>query len=146
MTGYLKGAIYLLVAIVPLSIGGYFLAVNAEDLFIFYEWLLVAVVLTAFILSVKTVCENQGAGKWLAGSVVAFILQFTVLSLFLGPFTYYSMIFVYYGVAFLAFIVYVKALKKNRVHRAIPIILLVFTSVFTVYMFLLNSLWGVNWS
>lgn len=146
MTGYLKGAIYLLVAIVPLSIGGYFLAVNAEDLFIFYEWLLVAVVLTAFILSVKAVWENQGAGKWLAGSVVAFILQFTVLSLFLGPFTYYSMIFVYYGVAFLAFIVYVKALKKNRVHRAFPIILLVFTSVFTVYMFLLNSLWGVNWS
>lgn len=144
MTASFKGMAYLLVAMIPMFILGYFLSVGYEEMFFIYEWLLGTVVLSVFVLSIKSIWEIKDERKWIAGSFFAFILQFFVLSLFLGPFTYYSIIFVYYGVALCAFLVFVIALRRNKTLRVIPSTFMVITGAFTLYVILLNNLWGTS--
>ncbi|WP_242705544.1 hypothetical protein [Pontibacillus sp. ALD_SL1] len=140
MTPSIKGTVYLLMAMIPLFILGYILSVNYEQMFFVYEWLLSVVVLSLFVLSIKSFREVKDERKWIAASTLAFILQFSVLSLFLGPFSYYPMIYIYYCFAVMAFIVFIKALQRNGTLRAIPITFLVITGTFTLYVVLLNRL------
>ncbi|KGP90601.1 hypothetical protein N780_04230 [Pontibacillus chungwhensis BH030062] len=145
MTPSIKGTVYLLMTMIPLFILGYILSVNYEQMFFIFEWLLGVVVLSVFVLSIKSIREAQDERKWIAVSILAFILQFSVLSLFLGPYTFYPMIYIYYCFAVMAFIVFFKALQRNGTLRALPITFLIITGAFTVYVALINSLWGKDW-
>lgn len=74
------------------------------------------------------------------------MIQFSVLSLFLGPFTKYAIFMVYYLVAFIAFVVFIVTIKKVDKFKYIPIFFTVISIIFTLYMFLLNNLWGKDLS
>ncbi|WP_229731577.1 hypothetical protein [Bacillus thermotolerans] len=141
-TFYLKLNIYLLLAIIPLSVLGYYFAVYRESLFFLYEGLLAALIIFSVILAIRNIAAIQSELKWTAISILAFFAQFSVLALFLGPLTHYPMIYLYYTAAVLSFIVFVTAIRKNTAFRLLPVLFIVLTSCFTLYILLLHSLWG----
>ena len=142
---YIKINALLLLAIIPLSIIGYFLAVSNESLFFVYEWSLVVLLSCTFLLSIVTAFVYKSSLIWLSLSFLAFIFQFAVFCLFLGPYTFYPLFFAYYAVATISIIVSIITFKKGLPYRFITVIFMVVTVIMTFYMMLLHSLWGVNW-
>ena len=142
---YIKIKALLLLAIVPLSIIGYFLAASDESLFFVYEWALVVLLSCAFLLSIVTAFKYKSSFKWLSFSFIAFILQFAVFCLFIGPYTLYPLFFMYYAMAAISITVYIITLKKGLPFRKITVTFMLVTFITTVYMSLLNSIWGVSW-
>jgi hypothetical protein len=143
---YIKINALLLLAIIPLSVVGYLFAVYNESLFFLYEWLLTLLILSSIILSIISIIKIKGNLKWVSISILAFLVQFSVLSLFLGPFTVYGLFSVFYIVTFFAMIIFIVAFRKARKFKSIPMIFIIVSIMFTFYMFLLNSLWGRDWT
>lgn len=142
----LKLNFYLILTIIPLSVLGYYFAVNVESLFFIYEWLLAALVLISILYSIKNIGSYRNELRWVAISIFAFLIQFSVLGLFLGPITHYLMFYLYYVFALLSFAVFIIAIRKNKTLKIIPIIFTIITGLFTLYMMFLNTLWGTNLS
>lgn len=136
----------LLLAIVPLSLVGYFFAVHHESLFYIYEWLLSIIVAGVFILAIIGVVKIQSKLKWISMSILAIMIQFSVLSLFLGPLTKYPLFILYYFIAAIAFVLFILAIRKVDKFKFIPIIFTVLSIILTLYMILLNNLWGKDLS
>ncbi|MEH6939990.1 hypothetical protein V7056_19415 [Bacillus sp. JJ664] len=136
----------LLLAIIPLSLVGYYFAVYNESLFFIYEWLLSITVVTVFILAIIGIVKIQSKLKWISISIFAFMIQFSVLSLFLGPFTKYPLFILYYFIAAIAFVLFILAIRNVDKLKFIPIIFTVLSVIFTLYMMLLNNLWGMDLS
>ncbi|RRN72976.1 hypothetical protein EI200_06605 [Peribacillus simplex] len=145
-TFYLKLNGYLLLTIIPLSILGYYFAVHKESLFFLYKWLLVTLVIISVLFSIKNIVSIKNKSKWVAISILAFLIQFSVLGLFLGALTHYLMFYLYYVVAILSFVVFIITIRKNKTLRIIPLIFTILTGFFTLYMVFLNALWGNNLS
>ncbi|MFZ3590235.1 hypothetical protein ACOI1C_13440 [Bacillus sp. DJP31] len=141
-SNYIKINAFLLLAVIPLSIIGYLFTVHNESFFFLYEWLLVVIIVSSMILSVISVSRTKTDLRWASISILAFLIQFSVLGLFLGPFTEYGLFTVFYIVTFIAFAVYVVTLRKINQFKFLPIIFIIISIVFTLYMILLNSLWG----
>ncbi|MED3573884.1 hypothetical protein [Cytobacillus praedii] len=142
----LKLNLYLILTIIPLSVLGYYFAVNVESLFFLYEWLLAALVLISILYSIKNIGSYRNELRWVAISILVFLIQFSVLGLFLGPVTHYLMFYLYYVFALLSFAVFIIAIRKNKTLRIIPISFTIITGIFTLYMLFLNTLWGTNLS
>lgn len=142
----LKLNVYLLLTIIPLSVLGYYFAVNNESLFFLYEWLLAALVIISILFSIKNIVSIRNELRWVAISILAFLIQFSVLGLFLGPLTHYLMFYLYYVFAILSFVVFIITIRKNNTLRIIPIIFSIITGLFTLYIVFLNALWGNNFS
>ena len=142
----LKLNVYLLLLIIPLSILGYYFAVNNESLFILYEWLLAALVIALVIFSIKNILSIKDNLRWVAASILAFLIQFSVLALFLGPLTHHLMFYLYYLSAIVSFTVFIITIRKNKTLRVIPLIFFMLTGLFTLYVLALNALWGTNLS
>jgi len=143
---YIKINALLLLAIIPLSIVGHLFAVYNESLFFLYEWLLTLLILVSTILSIISIIKIKGNLKWISISILAFLVQFSVLSLFLGPFTKYGLFSVFYIVTFFATIIFIISFIKVRKFKLMPIIFIIVSIIFTFYMLWLNSLWGRDWS
>jgi hypothetical protein len=139
---YLKLNVYLLLIIIPLSVLGYYFAVYNESLFFLYEWLLVALVIVSILFSIKNIVSIKNERKWIAVSILAFLIQFSVLGLFLGPFSNYPIIYLFYVVALVSLVVFLLTLRKNKVLKVIPIIFMILTGFFTLYMAFINAMWG----
>lgn len=142
----LKLNVYLLLIIIPLSILGYYFAVNNESLFVLYEWLLAALVIALVIFSIKNILSIKNNLRWVAASILAFLIQFSVLALFLGPLTHHLMFYLYYICAIVSFAVFIITIRKNKTLRVIPLIFFMLTGLFTLYILTLNALWGTNLS
>ncbi|MGV3464982.1 MAG: hypothetical protein ACO1OT_06795 [Heyndrickxia sp.] len=138
----LKLNVYLLLAILPLSAIGYYLAVQKEELFFLYEWLLTALVIVSAILSIKNIISIRNEQKWVAISILAFLIQLSVFALFLGPLTYYWLIYLYYAVAFISIVAFFMTIGKIKSLKAVPIIFTTLTVIFSFYMVFLNAMWG----
>ncbi|TCN20491.1 hypothetical protein [Mesobacillus foraminis] len=143
---YLNLTIYLLIGILPLSALGYYFAVENESLFYLYQWLLSALIVLAGILAIKCIVSLSGGLKWVAIAIFVFLLEFSVLGLFLGPFTHFLMIYLYYLVALISLVVFITAIKKSRSYRYLPVIFILFTGLTSIYVIFLNLLWGNNLS
>ena len=142
----LKLNMYLLLIIIPLSALGYYFAVNNESLFFIYEWLLAALVIALVIFSIKNILSIKDNLRWVAASILAFLIQFSVLALFLGPLTHHLMFYLYYICAIVSITVFIITIRKNKTLRVIPLIFFMFTGLFTLYILALNALWGTNLS
>ncbi|MGA9288531.1 MAG: hypothetical protein WBV93_09335 [Anaerobacillus sp.] len=142
---YIKINALLLLAIIPLSIIGYFLAVSTEPMFFVYEWSLVVILTSSLLLSISTAVVYTSSLKWLSFSILAFVIQFSLFCLFIGPYTVYWMFFVYYTAAIGSSVVFVLTLRRGLPFRFMTIVFIIFTIGLTAYMVILNSLWGVNW-
>jgi hypothetical protein len=143
---YVKLNVCLLLGVIPLSVLGYTFAVYNESLFFLYEWLLLLLLLASIILSIIGIIKTKSNLQWISTSFLAFLVQFSVLSLFLGPFTEYVWFSLYYFVAFCAFIVFIVTINKVDRFKPIPIIFIIISLLFTFYMLLLNNLWGTGLS
>ncbi|RFU66049.1 hypothetical protein D0466_05100 [Peribacillus glennii] len=141
---YLKMNSFLLLAIIPLSAVGYFFAVYNESLFFLYEWLLSLLISVSIILSIIIISKTQNQLKWLSLCILAFLVQFSELCLFLGPFTKSGFFYLYYIVTFFAAVIFSMTLKKVNKYKILPIILFIFSITFTLYMLLLHTLLGQN--
>lgn len=139
---YIKINALLLLAIIPLSVVGYLFAVYDESLFFLYEWLLMLLILVSTILSIISIVKIKGNLKWVSISILAFLVQFLVLSLFLGPFTEYSLFSVFYIVTFFAIMIFIATFRKVEKFKFLPVIFIIVSIIFTFYMLFLNSLWG----
>ncbi|WP_236036300.1 hypothetical protein [Heyndrickxia oleronia] len=138
----LKLNAYLLLLIIPISIVGYYFAVEKENLFFVYEWMLTVFVITLMLYSIKNVLMIRNSLIWVAISIFVFLIQFAVFALFLGPLSNFAMINVYYLAAIISFIVYVITLIKSNKMRMVPIIFIFITGIFTFYMVFINAMWG----
>jgi hypothetical protein len=145
-SNYIKINTLLLLAIIPISIVGYLFAVFNESLFFLFEWLFTLLILVSIIFSIISIVKIKSSLKWIPISILAFLVQFSVLSLFLGPFTEYRIFSLFYIVTFLAVVVFIIAFRKVNKFKFIPIIFLIFSITFTFYMLLLNNLWGTDLS
>ncbi|MEK5393436.1 hypothetical protein NSQ59_24315 [Margalitia sp. FSL K6-0131] len=141
-TSNLKLNVYLLLAIIPLSALGYYFAVQKEELFFLYEWLLAALVIVSVLLSIKNIVSIKNEKKWIAVSILAFLLQFSVLGLFLEPLTHYWVIYLYYVVAVLSVAIFIITMGKSKRLKMVPIVFTILTALFTFYMLFLNAMWG----
>jgi hypothetical protein len=139
---YVKTSGLLLLSILPLSFIGYFFSTGHETLFFLYEWILAAVVVMAGIVALRGAFKTEDQLKWILISILTFVVQFSVLSLFLGPFTVYPMIIIYFAVTVAAFCIYIFTLFKVDRYRFINVLFLVISSLFTFYMMFLQMLWG----
>ncbi|PQD93887.1 hypothetical protein CYL18_17150 [Pradoshia eiseniae] len=135
-----------MLVIIPLSILGYYFAVNNESLFFLYEWLLAALVIALVIFSIKNILSIKNNLRWVAASILAFLIQFSVLALFLGPLTHHLMFYLYYICAIVSITVFIITIRKNKTLRVIPLIFFMLTRLFTFYILTLNALWGTNLS
>ncbi|MCM3236536.1 hypothetical protein M3589_02235 [Heyndrickxia oleronia] len=138
----LKLNAYLLLLIIPISVIGYYFAVEKENLFFVYEWMLTVLVITLMLYSIKNILMIRNSLIWVAISIFVFLIQFAVFGLFLGPFSNYAMIYVYYLAAIISFIVYVITLTKSNRMRMVPIIFIIITGIFTFYMVFISAMWG----
>ncbi|MED1865205.1 hypothetical protein P4V41_17195 [Fictibacillus nanhaiensis] len=139
---YVKRSSLLLLVIFPVLMVGYYFAVDHENLFFLYEWALVILVLGAGLFSLFGAVKAKGKEKWVLFSILAFSIQFASLGLFLGPLTFYPMFFVYYAATILAMTVFGITLSKVDNYRFISVIFIIISVLLTLYMILLQSLWG----
>ncbi|WP_456270951.1 hypothetical protein [Bacillus sp. AK031] len=143
---YIKLNTILLLAIIPLFAVGYFFAVSNESMFFLYEWLLTLLISSSIIVSLVSIFKIKSGLKWISASILAFLVQFSAMSLFLGPFTEYWGFTLFYIAAFCALVVFIVTLKKADKFKFIPVLFMVLTLFFTLYMILLNNLWGKDLS
>ena len=141
---YIRTSSFLLVAIIPMSVIGYMLAVDYEDLFYLYEWALTFLIAGAGGMAKTGAVQTNGRIRWVLLSVMAFCVHFSVLWLFLGPFSNYPIFWVYYLVTVLALLVYVYTLFKVKQYRSVSVLLMIGSSLMTFYMMFLHMLWGAN--
>lgn len=138
----LKLNAYLLLLIIPISVVGYYFAVEKENLFFVYEWMLTVFVITLMLYSIKNILMIKNSLIWVAISIFVFLIQFAVFGLFLGPFSNFAMIIVYYLAAIISLIVYVITLIKSNKMRMVPIIFIIITGIFTFFMVFITAMWG----
>ncbi|KGX90119.1 hypothetical protein N783_01115 [Pontibacillus marinus BH030004 = DSM 16465] len=143
---HLKLSVYVLGAIIPLSLLGYYFAVNNESLFYIYEWLLLTLIIISILYSIRNIISIRNEQKWVAISTLAFLLQFSVFALFLGPLTHYLMFYLYYSFVIFSSGIYIVTIRKNNNYRIIPVIFMIITALFTIYLLFLHALWGNNLS
>lgn len=141
-TQYVKRSSFLLLAVIPISLIGYFFAVDYENLFFLYEWTLMGVILGAGVLALTGALKTTGKEKWILFSILMFCVQFAVLGLFLGPFSVYPMFYVYYGATAISFGILIYTISRVDRYRFIPVLLLVVSVLFTFYVNFLQMLWG----
>ncbi|MBN3554515.1 hypothetical protein JYA63_09575 [Fictibacillus nanhaiensis] len=139
---YVKRSSYLLLAIFPVLMVGYYFAVNHENLFFLYEWALLVIVFGAGLMSLIGAFKTKEKEKWVLLSILAFCVQFAVLAMFLGPLTFYFMFFGYYAAAILGMTVFGITISKVDNYRFISVIFMIISVLLTLYMFFLQSLWG----
>jgi hypothetical protein len=139
---YIKINALLLLAIIPLSVVGYLFGVYNKSLFFLYELLLTLLIVGSTVLSIISIVKIKGNLKWISISILAFLIQFSVLSLFLGPFTKYGLFSIFYIVTFFATIIFIITFIKVKKFKLLPIIFIIVSIIFTFYMLFLNSLWG----
>lgn len=139
---FLKFNAYFLLTIIPASFMGYYFAVHKESLFFLYEWMLSGIVIISILFAIKNMVSIKNERKWVAISIFSFLIQFSLLGLFLGPFTYYFMFYLYFAAAILSFLVFIITIRTNNSLRIIPVIFIILTGIFTLYMILLMALWG----
>ncbi|WP_044748440.1 hypothetical protein [Bacillus alveayuensis] len=139
---YIKINAFLLLAIIPLSIVGYLFAVYNESLFFLYEWLLMLLILVSAILSIISIVKIKGNLKWISISILAFLIEISVLSLFLGPFTKYSLFSVFYMVTLFVIIIFILSFRRTEKFKFLPMIFIIISIIFTFYMLFFNNLWG----
>jgi hypothetical protein len=139
---YIKINALLLLAIIPLSVVGYLFGVYNKSLFFLYELLLTLLIVGSTILSIISIVKIKGNLKWISISILAFLIQFSVLSLFLGPFTKYGLFSIFYIVTFFATIIFIITFIKVKKFKLLPITFIIVSIIFTFYMLFLNSLWG----
>ena len=141
---YIRASSFLLAAIIPISMIGYLLAVDYEDLFYLYEGALIVLIAGAGAMALTGAVQTDSRIRWVLLSVLAFCVHFSVLGLFLGHFSIYPMFWVYYLVTVLALLVYVYTLFKVKQYRSVPVFLMIGSSLMTFYMMFLHMLWGAN--
>jgi hypothetical protein len=139
---YIKINALLLLAIIPLSVVGYLFGVYNKSLFFLYELLLTLLIVGSTILSIISIVKIKGNLKWISISILAFLIQFSVLSLFLGPFTKYGLFSIFYIVTFFATIIFIITFIRVKKFKLLPITFIIVSIIFTFYMLFLNSLWG----
>ncbi|WP_374722508.1 hypothetical protein [Peribacillus tepidiphilus] len=142
---YVKVSGYLILAILPLSLIGYYFSGHHESVFFLYEWLFFTLLLGALTFSIIGVFKNREQ-RWSLYSMVAFIVQFSVLSLFLGPLTFYQMFYFYYITATIGAFVYIWSIRKTKNYRFLPIVFFIISAMLTLYIVILNNLWGKDLS
>ncbi|WP_163100334.1 hypothetical protein [Peribacillus alkalitolerans] len=142
---YVKVTSLLLLSILPFSLIGYWFAVDHEHLFFLYEGALLFIILATFFFAIKGVSKDK-KNKWTLISTLGFTFQMAILFLFLGPFTHYVFILIYYVATIVAAIMMIMSLKKMHKNRYLPITFLVISIISTLYVILLNNLWGSNLS
>ncbi|MFB1082515.1 hypothetical protein [Jeotgalibacillus sp. JSM ZJ347] len=129
----------------PLFVVGYQLAVHEERLFWVFEWSYYALVAVLLIFAIWNMAAVKGRSKWAAGAIAAFLLQLSVLSLYVGPFTVYAMFFVFYAVTATVLFILIMAFRKTDRYRGMIGLFISFSIVMVLYMALIQSLYGVNW-
>ncbi|WP_108670325.1 hypothetical protein [Peribacillus acanthi] len=142
---YAKATSLLLLSLIPLSFIGYWFAVDLEHLFFLYEWSLVVLMLAIVYFSFLGIYKEK-KNKWIFISTLAFTIQMSVLFLFIGPFTHFSFIMIYYVTSTITTILMVISLKKLQKYRYLPITFLFFSILSTLYVILINNLWGKDLS
>ncbi|WP_409305121.1 hypothetical protein [Peribacillus sp. SCS-155] len=142
----IKLNLYLLLMIIPLSALGYYFAVHDKTRFFLYEWLLAAIVIVSLFLSIKSIISSTNGSRWASMSIFAFLVQFSVLALFLGPLTHYAMFYVYYVATAFSLTVFIMAIRKKTALRLIPAIFILLSCSFTIYVLFLHALWAHNLS
>jgi hypothetical protein len=145
-TKWIKLNIWLLFSIIPLSFIGYYFAVNKEPLFPIYEWLVYLIIFASLIVAIVGIVKVNSEIKWVSISILTFHIQFIVLCLFLGPFSFYGMFPAFYITSLLALISYILTINKTKKFRFLMIIFLILTILFLLYMIMLHSFWGNNLS
>ncbi|MDM5317443.1 hypothetical protein QUF49_15640 [Fictibacillus sp. b24] len=143
---YVKRSSYLLLVVIPISLMGYFFAVNHENLFFLYEWALMLIIFGAGVFALIGALKTKGKEKWILFSILMFCVQFAVLGLFLGPFSVYPMFYVYYGAAAISFGIIIYTIFRVDLYRFIPVSLLIVSVLITFYMNFLQMLWGKDLS
>lgn len=135
-----------MLSIIPLLIIGYFFAVYKEDLFYLFEWFLTILMVVMLIYSIINVIKIKSNLKWIAISTLFFLMQLSVFCLFLGPFTQYEFFYLYYVVSILSFVIFIGSIRKASKYKFVPISFTILSIVLSLYMILLNSLWGKDLS
>ncbi|WP_206591937.1 hypothetical protein [Bacillus coahuilensis] len=120
------------------------MAVNNEAMFVLYEWILAILVVSLLFLSFVGMVNIKTKQKWIMAAFLAFTIQFSALCLFLGPFTFYSAYYVYYGLAFVSLAIYLLTIRKVDRMRYIPISFTFLTTITILYMMVTQSLWGAS--
>lgn len=143
---YVKRSSFLLLATIPLSLIGYFFAVDNENLFFLYEWTMMLIILGAGVLALTGALKTTGKEKWILFSILLFCVQFAVLGSFLGPFSVYPLFYVYYGASAISIGILVFTIFRVDQYRFIPVSLLILSVLFTFYMNFLQMLWGKDLS
>lgn len=141
---FIRVSLVILVAAIPLSLIGYLLAVDYEDLFYMYEWALVFLIASAAGMALTGALKARDQSRWVLVSILAFCIHIAVLAFFLGPFSVYPMFWVYYVVTVLAIYVYFHTFLKVKFYRAVPVLLMIATSLMTIFIVFLQMLWGAN--
>ncbi|TLS37171.1 hypothetical protein [Pseudalkalibacillus caeni] len=132
----------MLLMIIPLSLLGYYFAVEKESLFFIYEGLFSLLIVSSVIMAMRNIVKSESSLKWVSVSILAFLLQLSVLGIFLGPFSFYSMFYLYYVTAIITIMVYVISLTKAERFKFLPVLFIVLSVLMTFYMIFLNMLWG----
>lgn len=143
---WIKINIWLLFSIIPLSVLGYFFAVKKESLFPIYEWLVYLILFASIIVAIVGSVNVKSETKWVSISILTFLIQFMVLCLFLGPFSFYGMFPAFYITSLIALISYILTINKTKKFRFLTIIFLILNILFLLYMIMLHSFWGNNLS
>jgi hypothetical protein len=138
---YVKVTSLLLLSILPVSLIGYWFAVDHEHLFFLYEWAMLFIILATFFFAMIGVAKDK-YNKWPLNSIIGFTFQMAILFLFLGPFTHFAFILVYYVAATISAILMIMSIKKMQKYRFLPGIFLFISVLSTFYVIFLNSLWG----
>ncbi|MFD2443614.1 hypothetical protein ACFSO7_06380 [Bacillus sp. CGMCC 1.16607] len=141
-TKWIRYNLWLLLIIIPLSLVGYWFAVNKESLFYLYEWSVYLILLASIIVAFVGIVKVKSDVKWVSFSILAFLLQFVVLCLFLGPLSFSGLFYVFYILAIIALATYIIVIKKTKKYRLLSIIFFILTVMFILYMIILHSLWG----
>jgi hypothetical protein len=138
----IKTNAYLLFAILPFSIIGYLFAIYEESLFFLYEWSLTLLISASIVLSIFSIIKIKSNLKWISTSILAFLVQLSVLCIFLGPVTSRLLFPLFYIISFLSIFIFVAALRKIDKFKFLPVTFIFLSVILTLYMVFLNSLWG----
>lgn len=141
-TKWVKMNIWLLFSIIPLSFLGYFFAVKKESFFFIYEWSVYFIIFASLIIAIVGIIKVKSETKWVSISILTFLIQFMILCLFLGPYSFYTMFPAFYLASLIALISYILTINKTKKFRFLTIIFLILNIVFLLYMMMLHSFWG----
>ncbi|MQR97597.1 hypothetical protein [Fictibacillus phosphorivorans] len=142
---FIRVSLIFLMAIIPLCFIGYLLAVDYENLFFLFEWSIIFFLIAATAMAFAGAFQaREKRSRWVLISILAFCLHIAVLCIFLGPLSIYPMFWVYYVVIFIAFFVYFHTIIKVKANRTVPVLLMISSSLITLFIVFQHMLWGAN--